>query len=915
MDNGATAKKDSFVNLVRTLPANFWYANFMEILERLAFFGVRAVAALYLVAKSNENGLQLTYVEKGNIYAWWALIQCLVPMVSGGYTERYGYRKSLAVAFVINIIGYLGMAQSKPVADYLAAQGWGGAGYWVFLAAACCVGLGTAIFKPPCHGTVAKTTDEKTSSLGWGMFYWVVNIGGALAPMCAAQLRGEIDWHYVYYGAAIVTVCNFLPLLLLYREPEKELPKEGEREKGPIGTFFSSIGTMSKDLRLVAFLLIFSCFWLMFMQLWDLLPNFVDEWVDSSDVAPVFAAISEGWVLGNGQTKPEMIININAVSIILLVLVVSWIIRKLNKVAAMIIGMLISLVGFAASGSTMLGWFCCLAILIFSLGEMTCSPTFSAYVGLIAPKDKKALYMGYSNIPFAIGWALGNVVGGYFYDHCGAKANLALRQLASEPALLGRAARAADWSDALEKIPTLLEIDRDSAFELARERLGLDADAAAQALREHFRYDRGQLENLALQHVALHPDNKEKTIAGFTSVLRERVQALGAATDTFSAEVKALAESAKGEIPPADTAASAPADQGNLAVTADNEILAKLEDIKMLVGLVKQLAVGETDLERIGIARFVHLLPAAVGTQRSAALDAARELLKKEDPDEKEKDDAAIAEMLWERLGDDPQVLNNLALEYLAQATDSVRNAVVEAGFEHPREQLDQRVKEIDKRIGIRRDKSFRALSAAVGGDSADLEETLNKVNVSTGRAADRLFVYLVQQPECRFEAVSQKNWKKDLALLREMIRTDAKALEIVQAEIDEEGWLEKPFNWIKGLFVSDEGDDETTEEGINYRKLAGKSGLLRKALAAKDWTQAPDQAARLLGLNPFEARARAAAAPKEATRRLWDQHHPYVVWYYLSAIGLAGTIGMIMFYFATKKAVSKSNSAEAATA
>lgn len=424
MESAAEAKP-SFGQQIRSLPANFWYANFMEIFERLAFFGVRAIAPLYLVRKADENGLGLTYTDKGDIYMWWALIQCLVPMISGGFTDRYGYRKSLVVAFAINIVGYLGMAQSRPIAEMLTARGWDHAGYWVFLAAACLIGLGTAIFKPPVHGTIAKTTDEKTSSMGWGVFYWVVNIGGALAPMCAAQLRGEINWHYVFYGAAIVTAFNFLPLFILYREPARTPAKPGEAEKGPIGTFVSSVVTVFKDPRLVVFLLIFSCFWLMFMQLWDLLPNFIDEWVDTSDVAPVFGFLSQGWVLENGQTKPEMLININSVSIIALVIFVSWGVGRMNKVAAMILGMIISLVGFVGAGYTQLGVLCAVMIFVFSIGEMTCSPTFSAYVALIAPADKKALYMGYSNIPFAIGWAAGNKLGGYLYEHLANKFVLA----------------------------------------------------------------------------------------------------------------------------------------------------------------------------------------------------------------------------------------------------------------------------------------------------------------------------------------------------------------------------------------------------------------------------------------------------------------------------------------------------------
>ncbi|UCE58549.1 MAG: MFS transporter [Phycisphaerales bacterium] len=424
--------KRSFWSQIGSFPANFWYANVMEALERLAFFGVKAVAPLYLVASSGQKGLGLDFVEKGIIFAVWPFLQCMIPMISGGYTDRYGYRKSLAVAFTINILGYVGMAQSKPIADALALRGWENPGFWVFLIAACLIGTGTAIFKPPVHGTIARTTDEETSSLGWGVFYWVVNIGGALAPMCAAVLRKEIDWDIVFYAAAIVTALNFLPAFLLYKEPEKEPPKEGDASlegKSAVGVFISSIATIFKDLRLVVFLAIFSCFWLMFMQLWDLLPNFIDEWVDTSGVAPYFAWFSEGWVLENGQTKPEMIINIDAISIILFVIPISWLIARISKIAAMIIGMMISLVGFVGAGVTSIGWLCCLMVFVFSIGEMACSPTFSAYVGLIAPKDKKALYMGYSNIPFAVGWAAGGLLGGFVYEAIANKTKLARQYL------------------------------------------------------------------------------------------------------------------------------------------------------------------------------------------------------------------------------------------------------------------------------------------------------------------------------------------------------------------------------------------------------------------------------------------------------------------------------------------------------
>ena len=473
-----TEKGASFTQQIRSLPANFWFANIMEMFERLAFFGVRAIAPLYLVASAGQNGLGLDFRQKGVIYTVWALLQCLIPMVSGGYTDRYGYRKSLAVAFTINILGYIGMAQSKPIADALAAAGWSDPGFWVFLVAACLVGLGTAIFKPPIQGTIAKSVDDESSSMGWGFFYWVVNIGGALAPMGAAVLRVEIDWQNVFYAAAIVTAFNFLPAFLLYKEPERSFVKTGEGgEKGPIGVFFSSIFTILRDLRLVVFLGIFSCFWLMFMQVWDLLPNFIDEWVDTSGVARYFAWFRHDWVLSSGQTKPEMIINLNSLSIIVLVIVVSWIIRKTNKVAAMIIGMVIAMVGFVGAGATALGGLCCLMIFVFSIGEMTCSPTFNAYVGLIAPKDKKALYMGYANIPFAIGWAIGGLLGGFMYEEIANKTKLAREYMVQDLNMAPEFVRDETMLPKERVMETMAQALRERAPDLDRQVLAAWTDA------------------------------------------------------------------------------------------------------------------------------------------------------------------------------------------------------------------------------------------------------------------------------------------------------------------------------------------------------------------------------------------------------------------------------------------------------
>lgn len=456
----------SAIAQVRSMTANFWVANIIEAGERLAFFGVRAVLPLYMVGTGGAE-LGLNYTQKGIIYMVWALLQTLIPMVSGGYTDAYGYRKSMFLAFAINIAGYITMANAS--------------GFWTMMLAGVMVGTGTAIFKPPVQGAVAKSLNKENSGLGFGIFYWIVNIGGFAAPMAAAALRGDVShptWNHLFYGAAVVTAFNYLPAIFLFKEPE--ISAEAKAVK-PLQIFRETLGVLWRDQSMLRFLLIISGFWFMFMQLWDLLPNFIDEWVDTRDVGAVLVSVfgdlansfivSEG--VAKGAAKPEILINIDSFAIILLVLPISWFFGKFKMMYALVLGMAIGLLGFVGAGVSMVGGVVAVLIFVFAIGEMICSPKFSEFIGMTAPPDKKALYMGYSNIPFAIGWAGGNGISGPLYDAFASKDILGRRYLVDQ---LGLSQSSVDALKPDQVIPTLIE------------KLGPGADAysATATLWQHY---------------------------------------------------------------------------------------------------------------------------------------------------------------------------------------------------------------------------------------------------------------------------------------------------------------------------------------------------------------------------------------------------------------------------------------------
>src|SRR5512135_3586935 len=103
----------SFWQQTRGLSWPFWAANVMEMFERLAYYGVRVVIPIYIAQADEIHGLHFSQVQKGTIFMLWALVQSGVPIVSGGFADRYGYKRTILVSIAIKATGYLLMATQR----------------------------------------------------------------------------------------------------------------------------------------------------------------------------------------------------------------------------------------------------------------------------------------------------------------------------------------------------------------------------------------------------------------------------------------------------------------------------------------------------------------------------------------------------------------------------------------------------------------------------------------------------------------------------------------------------------------------------------------------------------------------------------------------------------------------------------
>jgi POT family proton-dependent oligopeptide transporter len=386
----------SRVGLLRDFSRTFWVANFMELFERAAYYGLNSVLAVYLTASTASGGLgfgeQAVGFLQGIVYA----ATYVLPILSGVLADRYGYRRMLLVAFSLLATGYF--ASGRVSAYALVFLG--------LLVMAC----GAGLFKPIISGTIARTTDERTSSVGFGIYYWTINLGAFVAPLVVSVLRG-FSWRYVFTASAAYTGLMLLPAAFLYREPPR--PGSTKRLKDVLLGAAEVLG----DARFMLMIVVYSGFWILYFQnfgsvLWYL-RDFVDRTPVSAAITSLLASVGLPWRFA---FDAEHVTVINAGMIILLQAWVSRTVKDRPALPVIVTGMALGALGFACLAVSRNAWVLVAGIAVFSIGEMTAHPKYYSFVGLVAPADRKAVYMGYAFLYGVFGSLLGSNLGALLYE-------------------------------------------------------------------------------------------------------------------------------------------------------------------------------------------------------------------------------------------------------------------------------------------------------------------------------------------------------------------------------------------------------------------------------------------------------------------------------------------------------------------
>jgi dipeptide/tripeptide permease len=443
-----------FISVIKKYNTTFWASNVIELFERWAWYGFYMAFALYLVNSKDTGALGLTQAQKGIIMGTGSMLLYFLPVITGAIADKVGYKRILYLAFALYISGFYMIKTFDTFG-------------WMFFAFVwTCVG--GAFFKPIISAMISRNTTDETSSIGFGIFYMMVNIGGFIGPFIAGVLMQK-SWDYVFYMSMITVGVNYVITFFFFREPQ--IKNDNSSLVKNIANAFVSIGIALKNWKFVLFLLIMVLFWTAFNQLYYSFPVFIEQWVDTSvlydGIYNVWPWLAKSIGTENGTITTVTLTSMDSFFIILFQLVVSAFVMRFRPLAAMMGGILILAGGLGLMFSNQSGWLILLGILVFGIGEMASSPKFTEYVGRIAPADQKALYMGTSFLPVAAGHQLAGWLSGDIYEKIADKIYLLQLEVAkrgiSMPEISG-------------------EFSKNDYVQMASEKLGMDAGQLNQFL-------------------------------------------------------------------------------------------------------------------------------------------------------------------------------------------------------------------------------------------------------------------------------------------------------------------------------------------------------------------------------------------------------------------------------------------------
>ena len=367
----------------------FWVANISELFERLSYYAVFAVLARYL-----HEGLHFDLERASSLTGMFGGWVWFLAVVGGAVADRLGFRRALSLAYLFLSIAYfslgsIGAAWFAPVRNAVPLVPL--VAFVLMLPA-----LGVALVKPSVVGTTARASKENVRSIGYSIYYTLVNVGSTVGPLLAGWEQDHGSPEALFRIAALSVFLMLFVVLLLFKEPRRT-------DDAPLASL-SQVGknflTVLSNPRFMLFLLIFTGYWIVFWQEFIALPLYISTYVDP-------------------HANTARIIAVDPIVVICFTMVIGFLTKRLHAFHAIVLGTLISSVSWILLIVHPSVWMAVASLVVLAIGEIIQAPRYYDYISRLAPPEQQGTYMGFAFLPLGIGAFAAGKISGWLMHHFG----------------------------------------------------------------------------------------------------------------------------------------------------------------------------------------------------------------------------------------------------------------------------------------------------------------------------------------------------------------------------------------------------------------------------------------------------------------------------------------------------------------
>jgi POT family proton-dependent oligopeptide transporter len=367
----------------------FWVANISELFERLSYYAVFAVLARYL-----HEGLHFGVEQASSLTGMFGGWVWFLAVMGGAIADRLGFRRALSLAYLVLsfsyfLLGSLGASWFAPVRNAVPLASL--VAFVLILPA-----LGVALVKPSVVGTTARASNKNVRSVGYSIYYTLVNVGSTLGPLLAGWEQDHGSAPGLFHLAALSVFLMLFVVLLFFKEPR--------RAEGGDAANLSRVGknflTVLSNPRFMLFLLIFTGYWIVFWQEFIALPLYISAYIDP-------------------KANTARILATDPIVVILFTMLIGFVTKRMHAFHAIVLGTLISSLAWVLLIIHPSVWMAVATLVVVAIGEITQQPRYYDYISRLAPPDQQGTYMGFAFLPLGIGSFIAGKFSGWLMQHYG----------------------------------------------------------------------------------------------------------------------------------------------------------------------------------------------------------------------------------------------------------------------------------------------------------------------------------------------------------------------------------------------------------------------------------------------------------------------------------------------------------------